>query len=83
MAKKIISNATLRTFQEYLVGYSVLREIEVLFEDAGIFVKPEYNPAESSVSGKEPWFLPQYQNCCHIQPRISHFGSPIKEKPGF
>lgn len=49
MDQNLISSQTLRVFQEYLVSYSVLREIKDMFEDASIFAKEDYDPGESSV----------------------------------
>ena len=49
MSNDIISNSTLRVFQEYLVTTNTMRGIQDLFEDANIFPIEGNDPVDSSV----------------------------------
>jgi hypothetical protein len=66
MSKQIVSNETLRVFQEYLVHWSILRVIKDFFEDAGIMPKEDYDPKESS---QRRSLVKQYYAACDFSDR--------------
>lgn len=57
MPESIISKKTLYEFEEYLVGNSVVRAIEILFDSADILCDEDYQP---NVSGQRRTLIEKY-----------------------
>lgn len=63
MPEPIISKKTLYEFEEYLIGNSVVRAIQILFDSADILCDEDYQP---NVSGQRRTLIEQYYHTINL-----------------